>query len=753
MRKKRGVFFRKMLLLYTISTTVVFLLFGIWVTAYEQGKYNEQIRDINEKALLQSASACSTTLQNLYNYIYIEILDSAELVELLLADEYSQEMSICFHKLSSRLSNFNSLIESCYVINPDSDFACSTLDTCRSLAEFKDRDIIERLQESGEDGIYRFLPRTVSYTANGASYEKQYISIVFQQYKQGCFVVNLNYDLFADMVNYRNYNDSSRTLLINNQGTVMIDSNREWFGVSLAKADYYVRLMEEGPKAGVFRMPIDGERREICYRKGELFDIKYLTVTDCRVLDRDSMLHIVLLSALAMLLNSSCIFAGTSLLYRPIGKLSESLKEDGEEQVDEFRLLEDTFFHLRKENRDYKEKKKERILGEILEGGWTQGGTAEKELADLQADMDKPSFVCVNLYPEIMQDSPEELPLLLFAIDNIIKELAEKHLRIRTVRYDTYLGCIFNADFECGNAKTGILKRYSARTEVIETILSRLQDKIKEYFGIDVVCAVGSVASSVFDLTESAEDARSAAFFQDTREQSAILYWEQLPPRSDTGGAYPAEAARNLLDAIKNCDKGKIRVNIGSFFEEIASYTHAQALKCIFMLENDLLRYEMRYEIKMEGGAWEMTEFARQNARIYRIREKCLEHCMRIADAYREIRDNNPNMLGIVEKVKALVEENITSSDLTVNAIAGQVYLSNSYLRNIFKEVTGGTLSNYIIEKKLERICGMLEQTQMSAQQIADAMGFSSKSYLFTFFKNYMGMTPAQYRREKKQEQ
>ncbi len=166
-----------------------------------------------------------------------------------------------------------------------------------------------------------------------------------------------------------------------------------------------------------------------------------------------------------------------------------------------------------------------------------------------------------------------------------------------------------------------------------------------------------------------------------------------------------------------------------------------------------MLRYEMRYEIKMEGGAWEMTEFARQNARIYRIREKCLEHCMRIADAYREIRDNNPNMLGIVEKVKALVEENITSSDLTVNAIAGQVYLSNSYLRNIFKEVTGGTLSNYIIEKKLERICGMLEQTQMSAQQIADAMGFSSKSYLFTFFKNYMGMTPAQYRREKKQEQ
>ena len=98
------------------------------------------------------------------------------------------------------------------------------------------------------------------------------------------------------------------------------------------------------------------------------------------------------------------------------------------------------------------------------------------------------------------------------------------------------------------------------------------------------------------------------------------------------------------------------------------------------------------------------------------------------------------------------MEKNIGNPELTVNSVAQWVYLSNSYLRNIFREVTGETLSNYIIEKKLERICTLLEQTQMSAQQIADTMGFHSKSYLLTFFKNYMGMTPTQYRKEKTQE-
>lgn len=742
MRKKRGVFFKKMLLLYTISTTAVFLLFGIWVAAYEQSKYNEQIREINRKALSQSASACSTTLQDLYNYIYIETLDSPELVGLLLAEEYSQEMAWDFYRLGNSLCNFNSLIDSCYVINQESDFACSTLDVCRSLEEFKDRDILERLTGDKKDGLCRFIPRSTSYTIYGKPYEKQYISIVFQQYGQGYLVVNLKYDLFADMVNYRNYNENSRTLLLNSQGTVMIDSNSEWFGVSLADTDYYKTLLTEEERDGVFRQQVDGRRKEICYRTGELFDIKYVTITECRVLDQDSLAHVIVLAALAVVINLGCIFAGTTLLYRPIGKLSAILSGDDEEQIDEFRLIEDTFFHLKKENRTYQESTKERVLGNILEDNWVQDEAAEAELSLLQESMDKTSFVCVNLYPEIEGSQKGDLPLMLFAIENVIRELTEKHMQMRSVKYDTYLSCIFNADFGSGGG----------RIEILEMPLTRLQEKMQEYFGMDVVCAVGNVVNNVFDLTESAANARTAAFFQLIREKNAILYWEEMPQRAEPGGAYPAEQVKNLLDALRNCDKGKIRMQVAGFFAEIAVYTHAQALKCIFMLENDLFRYEMRYDIDTGNSEWEMTEFARQSSGICRIQEKCLEHCLKIADAYREIRDNNPNMLGIVDRVRELVEENITNPELSVNAIAQQVYLSNSYLRNIFKEVTGGTLSNYIIEKKLEKICTMLEQTEMSAQQIADAMNFSSKSYLFTFFKNYMGMTPAQYRREKKPE-
>jgi len=82
--------------------------------------------------------------------------------------------------------------------------------------------------------------------------------------------------------------------------------------------------------------------------------------------------------------------------------------------------------------------------------------------------------------------------------------------------------------------------------------------------------------------------------------------------------------------------------------------------------------------------------------------------------------------------------------------IAQEVFLSTSYLRNIFKEVMGNTLSNHIIGKRLEEICRLLQATELSIPQIAEQMGFSSKHYLHKFFKNYKSITPNQYREQVK---
>ena len=82
--------------------------------------------------------------------------------------------------------------------------------------------------------------------------------------------------------------------------------------------------------------------------------------------------------------------------------------------------------------------------------------------------------------------------------------------------------------------------------------------------------------------------------------------------------------------------------------------------------------------------------------------------------------------------------------------LADHVHLSVNYLRNVFKDNTGDSLSAYITQKKLALICDLLQNTDMPLSEISDKLGFSTKNYFFTFVKKHTGMTPGDYRKSKR---
>ena len=94
------------------------------------------------------------------------------------------------------------------------------------------------------------------------------------------------------------------------------------------------------------------------------------------------------------------------------------------------------------------------------------------------------------------------------------------------------------------------------------------------------------------------------------------------------------------------------------------------------------------------------------------------------------------------------VDEHLYDANLSVSLIAKEVHLSVNYLRSVFKESTGGSLSGYITGRKLDLICKLLKETDMPIQEISDKLGFTTSNYFFTFFKKQKGVTPTQYRND-----
>ena len=69
-----------------------------------------------------------------------------------------------------------------------------------------------------------------------------------------------------------------------------------------------------------------------------------------------------------------------------------------------------------------------------------------------------------------------------------------------------------------------------------------------------------------------------------------------------------------------------------------------------------------------------------------------------------------------------------------------------SHLSNLFSQVEGITIEQYIINQKIEKVKELLLYKELSLSQIALQLGYSSTAHLSAQFKKITGMTPSTFK-------
>lgn len=87
------------------------------------------------------------------------------------------------------------------------------------------------------------------------------------------------------------------------------------------------------------------------------------------------------------------------------------------------------------------------------------------------------------------------------------------------------------------------------------------------------------------------------------------------------------------------------------------------------------------------------------------------------------------------------------SSNIKISELAEMENLSETYYRTIFKKLTGISPSEYITNKRIEIAAKLLENTNLSIEDIATECGYADVFYFFRMFKKKTGSTPAKYRK------
>ena len=86
--------------------------------------------------------------------------------------------------------------------------------------------------------------------------------------------------------------------------------------------------------------------------------------------------------------------------------------------------------------------------------------------------------------------------------------------------------------------------------------------------------------------------------------------------------------------------------------------------------------------------------------------------------------------------------------DLSRTTLADMVYLSADHLARIFKKETGETLVKYITDKRINAAKELLSDTKTPIAQVASEVGYDNYSYFTKIFKEKIGVSPGDYRKQ-----
>lgn len=167
------------------------------------------------------------------------------------------------------------------------------------------------------------------------------------------------------------------------------------------------------------------------------------------------------------------------------------------------------------------------------------------------------------------------------------------------------------------------------------------------------------------------------------------------------------------------------------------------SLRCKMLVKEELKKLGIPY-LSVDLGLVETNEDITQEQHDL-LNENLLKSGLELLDDKKSI---------LIERIKNVIVEMIHYSDELPKSnysdyISEKLGYDYTYLSNIFSEVKGITIQQFIILHKIEKVKELLLYDEMTLSEISYKLHYSSVAHLSSQFKKITGLTPTFYKQLK----
>lgn len=293
--------------------------------------------------------------------------------------------------------------------------------------------------------------------------------------------------------------------------------------------------------------------------------------------------------------------------------------------------------------------------------------------------------------------------------------------------------------------------RKQQMAEITGRIKTLMKDRVTQYNMYRFSAAAGTMAGSADQIDYAFLTADYGIMQRFQAGGGRLIVCDKAEP-SLARVRIPEDARQNIDRALYSLDIPAFHELFRKMYAEVCSqyqndgyFIRNFLIECICYMELRLHTDEAPADEQSirnyRNMVSEKVDFGCSLEEIYETCRKCAAELMEQAGRERKEGISRP-----IKCMKNYIREHY-GENVSLDEIVGSAELSNAYGSSIFKKETGMTITNYLIQVRMEEAQKLIRETNLTINEIAYRVGYNDTRYFSKLFIKTVGIKPVDYRK------
>ncbi|MEG1255607.1 helix-turn-helix domain-containing protein [Clostridium sp.] len=750
--------FNKLLIYYTMVVFTI-LLFSmiVFYVGYKDRAINQAIHDSN-RTLLKSKEYINSSLNWAKTYIYQYYTDK-DVNELMFGSSGNPEKGI---EKIKEVPSHNISAHSIYVYNDNDKKIYTSSGEIVDYNNFRDQECIKLLQGKQDTTSTRIIHRRIDENASYDNKERDVFTLILANnmtensvMPHGALVLNIN---IYDMKNYLSIGiGDDKILVMDKQAKVILNSSNT--DEDISEEGYVKDILSVNKEKGNFITKVNDVKYIVNYEYDKYSENYYIYLSSYeRVFENVIyILNLMIANFIIMsIVGIIMIFVVSKKIYSSIDNTLNIIKrhlnsnkefekyidsDDGSKSDIDYisTVIEDMFSKAEIESIDSLNLNEKDLifirkfcLKSLIFNRKEELENYNERMKDMGIDLDNNtkslvSIISININnADNLEEAAEK-----------VYEIIDKHFGslcdYYTLNMESKEICIVTMNFEDG--------------EQIKTTLHKVQNKLLNEFGIITTISMGKEVENLKDLNESYKIAKTNIKYSFKYGTCSLINNKVIKRDINSAVKYDENLETQMFEILKEGDFIKAKDVLDKIFKTMEYMDYDDVIFYTNEVINNSLIFISQFSVTGDNSGLDEKSIKQKVMKI----EKYTDGKDILVDVFEEFlntmdKKKNTKKSKLICKIKDYIDNNYSNQLLSVEYISNEFKISSNYLRTLFKESEGKSISSYINDTRFEKAKWLLKNTSLTAGDISNKVGFTNPNYFYTSFKKAYGLSPTQYR-------